>query len=78
MPTDPQKPKDPRGGARWGHLGRWSNTGVRGVYEICRAGRAPQFSVAWRDADGRRRSTGFTFTDANHPTPCWPRPRRTS
>lgn len=67
MPTDPTKPKDPRGGARWGHLGRRSNTGVRGVSEVRRPGRAPQFSVAWRDADGRRRTTAWTFTDRDRP-----------
>jgi hypothetical protein len=59
------KPKDPRGGARWGHIPRPSNTGVRGVSETIRAGRSPQFTVTWREAGGRKRSTGFTFTPQN-------------
>ncbi len=64
MPTDPT-PKRTRGGARWGHAGRRSNTGVQGVSEVRRPGRAPQLSVAWRDADGRRRTTAWTFTEDN-------------
>jgi len=38
---------------------------VHGVSEVRRAGRKPQFSVQWRDASGRKRSAGFTFTDEN-------------
>lgn len=65
MPTDPTPARDPRGGPRYGHTPRKSNTGVRGVSEVRRAGRSPQFSVQWRDAAGCMRSAAFTFTDAN-------------
>lgn len=68
-PTDtaPQEEQQPRverrGGARYGRPGRRSNTGLRGVSDVHRPGRAPQISVAWRGADGRRHVTCWTYQD---------------
>lgn len=57
--------KGTHGGARWGHAGRKSNTGVLGVSECKSEKRAPWFSVSYRRADGVNRTKSFSFTDTN-------------
>jgi hypothetical protein len=71
-PTDPPPPPAPkrrRGGStpgsRRGHTPRKSNTGVRGVSEVIRAGHPPAFRVQWLDSTGQRHSRSFRFTPAD-------------